>query len=282
MKRRDFLKAALGAIFLPALTLPSKAIVHSKTDKKLFEDKINFANKHNLKALPIGLIIVEVAKTFMGTPYVGGTLDTVYPEELIINLREVDCFTFVEYVFALALCIKAGRNDFNSFCNYVQLMRYRNGAIKNYASRLHYFTDWMSDGEKKNLIQIIKGPDSFKKQINILSKSLMNKKSNISQNEQLQLQHCEKLLSDSAFSYFPCNSIEANSKLFQNGDVLGFASNVTGLDINHVGFLVNKANQWTFIHASSINKQVEIYNNELTEYCKRVKKNSGIVIGRAK
>ena len=44
--------------------------------------------------------IMEIARRYLGTPYVANTLEDEGSEELVINKQEVDCTTFVEYVLA--------------------------------------------------------------------------------------------------------------------------------------------------------------------------------------
>ena len=55
---------------------------------------------------------VAVAKSFVGTPYVAHTLERS-PENLVCNLREFDCYTFVESVLAIyqawSSCFSHGR-----------------------------------------------------------------------------------------------------------------------------------------------------------------------------
>lgn len=46
--------------------------------------------------------LIALGETFLGTPYVGGTLEGEGEEQVVVNLEEMDCTTFVEYVLALA------------------------------------------------------------------------------------------------------------------------------------------------------------------------------------
>lgn len=54
---------------------------------------------------PMGELVVRIAESFMGTPYVGGTLE-VEPEELQICMDKTDCILFVEMCTCLALTFK--------------------------------------------------------------------------------------------------------------------------------------------------------------------------------
>ncbi len=278
MNRREFLKlAGLSVLAIEGLfACESKAIVFNPSDKQIFERVINYSFKSNFQSLPLNELVLQVGKQFIGTPYVAGTLDRSYPEQLVINLREFDCMTFLESTLAIAKCIQSQRSNFQNFAQELQFIRYRGGKLQGYASRLHYFNDWLRDGEKKNLFRRIIGPNQESKELYLLSKNLKYK------NETAIVQQMEKEVSQEKICGFNCGILsEANTqKYFESGDILGFVSNLPGLDFNHVGFLVQRKDDWTFMHASSINKQVEIYKGTLAEYCPKVKSNKGIALAR--
>ena len=75
---------------------------------------------------------------FVDTPYKAGTLEVDDTEDLIINCDEVDCTTFVEYALAMALCPQQGDEmQEGDFARNLQRIRYRDGKIEGYTSRLH-------------------------------------------------------------------------------------------------------------------------------------------------
>jgi len=96
-----------------------------------------------------GDLIVEIGRLFINKPYKGGTLDNVGKEKMIVNVSAFDCTTFVETVLALARCVADGKISHNQFMRNLKLIRYRQGKINGYSSRLHYFTDWLRDNEQK-------------------------------------------------------------------------------------------------------------------------------------
>ena len=81
--------------------------------------------------------ILEVAQSFLGIPYVAGTLEAEGDERLIINEDSLDCTTFVELSVARWL---ATQNDSLTFEQQVQAMRYRGGTIDGYL--IPYFCCW--------------------------------------------------------------------------------------------------------------------------------------------
>ena len=53
-------------------------------------------------------LILHNALTYLGKPYVAHTLEINDEEQLVVNLEEVDCTTFVEYVLAQSLATVRG------------------------------------------------------------------------------------------------------------------------------------------------------------------------------
>ena len=73
--------------------------------------------------------------------------------KLIVNFTQFDCFTFLETVLALAHCFVVGRISPREFRRKLKFIRYRQGIIAGYSSRLHYFTDWLRDNEQKKIVR---------------------------------------------------------------------------------------------------------------------------------
>ena len=92
--------------------------------------------------------MVSHALSFLDVPYVANTLEMDGEEELVINCDEVDCTTFVEYVMALAKTPEQANGDISetAFAENLTKIRYRNGKIDGYTSRLHYVSDWINNG----------------------------------------------------------------------------------------------------------------------------------------
>jgi hypothetical protein len=93
----------------------------------------------------------KIANFFINKPYVAGTLEGPKSETLVVNLNEFDCTTLVETSLALALCKP---NDFDDFKKKLTEIRYRNGEIVNYASRLHYLTDWLQTNQANGILEL--------------------------------------------------------------------------------------------------------------------------------
>ena len=66
--------------------------------------------------------------------------------------QTVDCLTFVEYTLAQALG--------SSFADNLQKIRYRDGIIDGYTSRLHYTSDWIENGVRQGLLEDVTARNS--------------------------------------------------------------------------------------------------------------------------
>ena len=73
----------------------------------------------------------------------------------IINCDEVDSdASFVEYALAMALCPQQGDEmQEGDFARNLQRIRYRDGKIDGYTSRLHYISDWINNAVRQGLLE---------------------------------------------------------------------------------------------------------------------------------
>lgn len=125
---------------------------YTKEDSALVVKLLKDAKK-NRKTLESRMLYF--GKKFLGLPYVGHTLELGDKEHLIVNLRELDCTTFVETVTALTLCDIQDKRTFDDFCNNLMRIRYRQGKMEDYTSRLHYFTWWGNDNVAMGIVKEI-------------------------------------------------------------------------------------------------------------------------------
>ncbi len=133
---------------------PAPDAVETDRDREIFREKMAWAHAERLDTLPLGEIVARLGRTFVGTTYTPQTLEVDGPERLVVNLRELDCVTFVENTLAMARLIRAGEfEDYDAYRRELVRIRYRGGVIDGYPSRLHYFSDWIADGEAKGLVR---------------------------------------------------------------------------------------------------------------------------------
>jgi hypothetical protein len=253
------------------------------SDIAVFEKLIKYSKEKQLESKTLQEIEIEIAMQFIGTPYVGHTLEKDSIEDLVINLRELDCTTFMENVLTISLCIKKNTTSFNDYCEILVKLRYRNGEINGYPSRLHYTTDWLLNNREKGIIDIVSeefGPADFDSKVDFMSTHPQDYKQleNIEYVEQMK-QH-EKSISSAKLKYVPKEQISKLSEYLKDGDIIAISTTFTGLDFSHVAIAAWKNNQLCFIHASSSAKSVVFSEKTLHDYLAGIKNSDGIVVGR--
>lgn len=225
---------------------------------------------------------------YLGTPYVAHTLDADGPEELILNCDEVDCTTFVEYVLAESLCpIINGDISEGTFAQKLQMIRYRDGKIDGYSSRLHYATDWINNGVRNGFLEDItaeKSKDTQKIQLSYMSshpqeyKQLAN-----SPGEVEKIRQIEKSLSGQTVHYLPKDKLPYNGLVWiKNGDIIAITTDTPGLDVAHLGLAFYADGKLTLIHASSTEGKVVASSIALSQMLKNNAHWTGIRVLRMK
>ena len=228
-------------------------------------------------------LMVKVGRFFLETPYVAHTLETE-DEQLIINLREMDCTTFAENCLAIARCIKSGDQTFDQFCSELLSIRYRDGILDGYPSRLHYFCDWIFNNQQKSLIKDMSedlAQTPFQKEVNFMSThpvSYRQLKEHAPLVEIISGQ--EKLISAREMFFIPASKIaEVESELME-GDIVGITTQIDGIAIMHVGILIRQEGRIHLMHASSKAEKVVISENTLEDYLVNRRSASGIMLAR--
>ena len=73
-----------------------------KEDRNILQNFWKYAKENKLADLPVNERIPYVARFFLNVPYKGNTLNVAKENLPVINLRELDCVTFIENVLALS------------------------------------------------------------------------------------------------------------------------------------------------------------------------------------
>lgn len=225
----------------------------------------------------------------MNIPYVAHTLEPFDTERLIVNLREMDCTTFVENVTALTLCMKDGLYSFEAFCHILQKLRYVQGDVPAYTKRLHYFTQWIEDNAQMGFCREIQSPNPPFTDVQTVYVDYMTKNSSkyrmltVSPNDIPLITKMEKKLSGKQYRYIPISQIK-NTELLRNtvkdGDIIAIITNVKGLDTQHVALAKWHEDGLHILHASSVRKAVVDEPVPLQKYLINRKTTPGIRVVR--
>ena len=229
------------------------------------------------------------ARQFIGRPYVAHTLEKDGDERLVVNTRQLDCTTLVEMVTALTLCAYAGEQTFAAFRKRLQRMRYHDGVIDRYPSRIHYFTDWIVSNAKAGIVSEIQTPNPPFTSVQTVSVNYMSQHPQSYQALKAhpeyvpEIRRMEQRITGMKFRYIPKAKVR-NTKVMReaihDGDIIAITCKKAGLDIAHLGFAVWKKDGLHLLNASQLHKKVVEEPMTLYEYLQKHPSHTGIRIIR--
>lgn len=232
--------------------------------EKVFNQINQKAADQNWRALPIGEVVGKVADHLVGTPYVARTLELSNDTEVCsVNLLGLDCVTFFETALDFARILKQGKHAPDDLLHEVEFTRYRGGKATDYASRLHYTTDWFYDNEKKHVVRVLSDlPGSVKlpNKVWIMSKHPASSRQLRAHPELVKkIAADEKLINKRSINYVPTASIAAIEPLLKTGDIVAICSTIPGLDVVHTGIVYRTADGVAhFMDASSKKNSMKV------------------------
>ncbi|BAP18057.1 N-acetylmuramoyl-L-alanine amidase-like domain-containing protein [cyanobacterium endosymbiont of Epithemia turgida] len=248
-----------------------------------FKSIVNSVNNHDLSKLSIGKIMQKVAKQFLGSTYEAGLLEKFEKEQLFVSFKKFDCVLFVETVLAITRNITINDREYRNFTKHLQEQRYINGFIDGYCSRLHYFSDWINDNQKRGSVKNITtelGGIKFDKKIYFMSQNkILYPKLVTNQNNYKCIVEREKKINKIVLTYIPNYKVKQIYSKLKPGDIISVATNIDGLDVTHTG-LIYKTIEGNigFIHASPAG-QITLAK-DLQNYVINVKNSIGIIVTR--
>ncbi|OGU34839.1 MAG: hypothetical protein A2068_00445 [Ignavibacteria bacterium GWB2_35_6b] len=257
----------------------------TQNDIDICNSKFEFAVSKNLQNKSINKIVIEIGKSFLGLDYIAHSIESKGKEEVVINLSGFDCYTYLESVLALSKNIKSGKTTFEDYLSEIENIRYRKGKLTNYTSRLHYFSDWIYDCDKRKIVENVTqkiGGEIYPNTINFMS-------SNPNYYEQLkskpefieEMKLIEDVISNRKYYYIPQNKIAKLEKEIQSGDIIGITTDIEGLDIAHTGIAIKmKDGRIHLMHSPSEGKKSQITEKPLADYIKGNKRQTGIMVAR--
>jgi len=206
-----------------------------------------------------------ISEKFLGTNYEENTLtgDLNTPELFTVNLKGMDCYTYIDYVEALRIS-----NKFDQFENSIQMVRYQSAEV-DFKKRNHFFSDWAvyNIDRIKDVTKEV-GGDRTKTIIKYL-----NKKSDGT----LFLPGISVV--ERKISYILSGSIDKDMlKHINTGDYAGIYTDRDGLDVSHAGIIIKKNDKYYLRHATSKDVLRKVVDEDLIEYLKNKK---GLLIFRA-
>lgn len=226
-------------------------------------------------------------KQFIGTPYGAHTLEGPV-EILTVNLDSLDCTTFVETAMALSSTIGEHRSSWRDFIYNLRRLRYRNGEVDGYPSRLHYIADWVVDnqhrGNFRDATREFPRYNETTRTIDFMSTNRDKYPALADDENYRRIRRIEEGYRQHRFPYI--KTIDLHSKAikaaFHNGDVVALISNLKNLDVTHMGIIVKESPDAEpyLLHASSSDGKVEISQRPLDDFLKKNRQWLGVRVFR--
>lgn len=280
MKKQGILLLSILLLLAFACKAQQNSSQRIKTKDSLVFEKFKEFAKNNSDSN-----IIELFSFFKDTPYLGGRLDIYENERLVVNLSELDCFSFVENAVSLYLCLKEKDLNIENFQKKLQSIRYRDAKIENYTSRLHYSSDWIYENAKNGVLTDITkdlGGISFKPRLNFMS-THSNKYKALQYDGNIEaIKKIEDNINKRVYYYIPKKDIASIENKLLDGDIIFITTNIQGLDIAHLGFVIKKENKTYLLHASSTMGKVVVSEKTLYDYLADIKQDTGIIVCRLK
>jgi hypothetical protein len=236
---------------------------------------------------------VRVGELAVGSPYVAYTLEEYMREggsprsrePLTLWLTRFDCVSLVESSLAVA---RASEGDaaptWERFGHEVERMRYRGGLRKDYASRLHYFSEWISDGARRGLVRELGaelGGEVDARPLRFMTEHRDKYRALADEKVFAEIAAMERGLDASPRHVVPTARIAEVSDRIESGDVLAFATAIPGLDVTHSAFAYrDREGVLRVLHAPLSGGAVEVSRLTLPEYVAAIKRSTGILVAR--
>lgn len=286
--RRSFLaRAALAA---GALMLPGSATAATVDDDRALLAAWLRALRSGDRSGPFGRTVAAAGRQALGSPYAAGTLEAYLAEggdpaaePLALHLDRFDCVTLVESAVAAARTSVAG-GGWDRFAREVERMRYREGVRTGYASRLHYFSEWIADGARRGLVRDV-APElravDDTRPLRFMSGHRASYPALRDDGVFRQIGEMERRLDATPRNVVPVDRIAAVQDGIETGDVLAFATSIEGLDVTHTG-LAHRGDDGILrvLHAPLSGGAVEISRSTLPEYVSAIRRATGILVAR--
>lgn len=188
-------------------------------------------------------LVAFYADRLLGTPYVAHTLES--DEELLtINIDELDCTTFVETLYALARTTMNGRYSWLDYAANLENVRYRNGEMGDYSSRLHYISEWIlnnaSRGNLKEVTPDLPHANYLIKTIDFMTNHKDSYRSLKDDSAMVEkIKGYEMALRNHRMPYLKKSWLgdKAVKAALRDGDFVGLVTKIEGLDISHLGII---------------------------------------------
>ncbi|MCM1337815.1 MAG: DUF1460 domain-containing protein [Candidatus Amulumruptor caecigallinarius] len=244
-----------------------------------------------------GALMVKVGESFIGTPYVAGTLEGSpdgdsaaegVAEALTINTGELDCTTFVELAAAVVGAYREGAASWTDVAERLRDMRYRGGKVDGYASRHHYVSDWITENTYRGSVKEVtpEAPNSRQKALSLDFMTRHRDKYPVLADSATfeRMRSVERGLRGIKTYFIPKATLGSKDAMafMRDGDIVFITTSIGGLDVTHAGIIVKDSTTGEphMLHASTRAGKVILDPQPLHSYLARNKTATGIRLVR--
>ena len=240
--------------------------------------------------VPLGRSVVRVGELARGTPYEPGTLDAYLlaggnpaREPLTLSLTRFDCVTLVEACLSVAR-VAARTPTWEQFGTAVEQMRYRGGTRNGYASRLHYFSEWIADGERRGLVRDLGGElggVEDARPLRFMTDHRTKYAALADERVFQEIRDVERRLDGRPRRVIATKRLPQVVERIESGDVLAFATEISGLDVTHAALAYRDTEgKLRVLHAPLSGGVVEVTRTTVPEYVAAIRHSTGVLIAR--
>lgn len=264
----------------------------TREDWEIFRATLERAEALGTDTLPLGEAVGAMGMLFLGSPYVPRTLEVPGPERLVINFRGLDCVTFVENVLALTRFSRrhgtallddpeAARARYEAD---LTTLRYRNGRVEGYASRMHYFSEWVRRNAEAGRLDVVTGVAGgipHPEPIDFMSSHVGAYPQLADPDVLEEIRAVEVALNDREPPLFiPQHHLMQATELIRTGDVIAARSTVEGLDVAHTGIALWQDGVLRLLHAPLVGSNVVLSEGSLAERINGIQTQDGAMVAR--
>lgn len=242
--------------------------------------------------VPPGRAVARVGELALGAPYAASTLEAYLAaggspdaEPLTLHLLKFDCVSLVEAALAVARTAAAGPDaGWDRFARETERMRYRGGQRSDYASRLHYFSEWIADGQRRGLVRDL-GPELGGQPDARPLRFMSEHRSSYAALADAEMFDAivahERRLDASPRNVVAKARIPGIQDRLETGDVLAFATSIAGLDVTHTGLAYRSADGvMRVLHAPLSGGVVQVSPGTVADYVNGLRSSTGILVAR--
>ncbi|MEK7704292.1 MAG: N-acetylmuramoyl-L-alanine amidase-like domain-containing protein [Myxococcota bacterium] len=232
-----------------------------------------------------GNLVVRLAKVQLGRPYLV-TKELDGPEWVHADLATFHCVSLVESSVAMARCLWQGHADASCFLGEIERLRYRDGHLVGFPSRLHYFSDWLENNAVRGNIELLTralGGRPRRQPFFFMTEHEATYAQMVHPEVRAAVREGEVRLSNEDHVVLEREQLASVTPALQDGDIVAVVGDKPGILVSHTGLIAKGADGVArLLHASSYHHQVLLTSADIAQYVLRRADRRGLMVARPK